>query len=183
MAVAFRFPLFCMFLAFSAAAFVSAAGHSAPAPAVDCSSLVLNMADCLSYVTAGSTSKKPEGTCCSGLKTVLKTDAECLCEAFKNSAQLGVTLNVSKALGLPAACHVSAPSISNCGLSTGIGAAPALSPLAVSPSSIAGAPTTGIGANEAAPAPAPGSSGSSTLTTSIESLILTMVAGVSFALF
>ncbi|KAL0384493.1 UNVERIFIED_CONTAM: Non-specific lipid-transfer protein-like protein [Sesamum radiatum] len=182
MAVPFRFPLFCMFFAFSAAVFVSAAGHSAPAPAVDCSSLILNMADCLSYVTAGSTSKKPEGTCCSGLKTVVKTDADCLCEAFKNSAQLGVTLNVSKALGLPAACHVSAPSISNCGLSTGIGAAPALSPLALSPSSI-GAPTTGIGANEAAPAPAPGSSGSSTLTTSIESLVLTMAAAVLFALF
>ncbi|PWA49827.1 xylogen protein 1 [Artemisia annua] len=60
------------------------------------------MADCLSYVTAGSTVKKPEGTCCSGLKTVLKTDdAECLCEAFKNSAQLaGVSLNVTKAMGL-----------------------------------------------------------------------------------
>lgn len=92
----------------------SASGHTAPAPAADCSSLVLNMADCLSYVTSGSTAQKPEGSCCSGLKTVLKTDAECLCEAFKNSAQLGVTLNVTKALALPAACRVSAPSVSKC---------------------------------------------------------------------
>lgn len=105
--------LFCMLFALSAA--VASAAHSAPAPAVDCSSLVLNMADCLSFVTAGSTAAKPEGTCCSGLKTVLKTGATCLCEAFRNSAQLGVTLNVTKALSLPTACHVSAPSVSNCG--------------------------------------------------------------------
>ncbi|KAI3448269.1 hypothetical protein Pfo_004934 [Paulownia fortunei] len=179
--VGLRFPLFCMFFALLAA--VGSAAHSAPAPAVDCSSLVLNMADCLSFVTAGSTTKKPEGTCCSGLKTVLKTDAECLCEAFRNSAQLGVTLNVSKALTLPASCHVSAPSVSNCGLSVGTGAAPALSPLAVSPSSVAGAPIASIGANEVAPAPAPGSSGSSSLTTSIELLVLAAVAAVSFTLF
>lgn len=110
MAVGLRLPLFCMILALSAAAITAAA----PAPAVDCSSLVLNMADCLSYVTVGGTAKKPANACCSGLKTVLKTDADCLCEAFKNSAQFGVTLNVSKALTLPDACHVSGPSVSNC---------------------------------------------------------------------
>ncbi|KAK6156864.1 hypothetical protein DH2020_011112 [Rehmannia glutinosa] len=181
MAVGFRIPLFCMLFALFAAA-ISAA-HSAPAPAVDCSSLVLNMADCLSYVTAGGTAKKPEGMCCSGLKTVLKTNAECLCEAFQNSAQLGVTLNMTKALGLPAACHVSSPSVSNCALSTSPGAAPALSPMALSPSSVAGAPTAGIGANEAAPTPTPGNSASFALTASIELLVFTTVAAVSFALF
>ncbi|KAK4803975.1 hypothetical protein SAY86_003792 [Trapa natans] len=96
----------------------------APAPAVDCSSLVLTMADCLSFVSNGSTVDKPEGTCCSGLKTVLKTDAECLCEAFRSSAQLGVVLNVTKALALPSACKVSSASTSNCDLSI----APASSP-------------------------------------------------------
>lgn len=112
MAVGFRFPLFCMLFAFLTATIFAA--HSAPAPAADCSSLISNLVDCLSFVSAGGTAKKPEGTCCSGLKTVLKTDADCLCEALKNSAQLGVTLNVTKALSLPAACHASAPSISNC---------------------------------------------------------------------
>lgn len=89
--------------------------QTSPSPAVDCSSLVLNMADCLSYVSNGSTASKPEGTCCTGLKTVLKADAECLCEAFKSSAQYGVVLNVTKAIYLPTACRVSAPSVSNCG--------------------------------------------------------------------
>ncbi|XVF44733.1 hypothetical protein PTKIN_Ptkin02bG0147700 [Pterospermum kingtungense] len=102
---------------------VDAAHHHATAPSpsssssVDCSSLILNMADCLSFVSSGSEVSKPEGSCCSGLKTVLKADADCLCEAFKSSASLGVTLNVTKALTLPSVCKVSAPSATNCAIS------------------------------------------------------------------
>jgi hypothetical protein len=73
------------------------------------------MADCLSFVSNDSKTEKPEGTCCAGLKTVLKADAACLCEAFKSSAQLGVVLNITKAMSLPAACKISAPSAANCG--------------------------------------------------------------------
>ncbi|KAL2476907.1 Non-specific lipid-transfer protein-like protein [Forsythia ovata] len=185
-----KLSLFCVLFFVALFTTVHSASQSAPAPAVDCSSLILNLADCLTFVTSGSTTKKPEGTCCSGLKTVLKTDAECLCEAFKNSAQLGVTLNVTKALTLPAACHVSAPSVSNCGL-TAAGAAPALSPMASSPIAVPGAPTTSIVPNELghapapppAPAPAPGSSGSSALTGSVGFLVLSMVAAASSSLF
>ncbi|PHT41663.1 Non-specific lipid-transfer protein-like protein [Capsicum baccatum] len=157
---------------------VESASRSAPAPAVDCNNLVLNLADCLSFVTNGSTEKKPQGTCCSGLKMVLKTDAECLCEGFKNSAQLGVVLNVTKAMSLPAACHVSAPSVSNCGLSTDTGAAPALSPVAGSPTMSAVAPTTAEGVNGGAPVPSPGSSDSTTLALSVGQLVLTVVVAV-----
>ncbi|KAL3382491.1 hypothetical protein AABB24_002155 [Solanum stoloniferum] len=174
------FALFCVIsiCVFSCRS-VESASRSAPAPAVDCNNLVLNLADCLSFVTNGSTEKKPEGTCCSGLKMVLKTDAECLCEGFKNSAQLGVVLNVTKAMALPAACHVSAPSVSNCGLSTDTGAAPALSPIAGSPTISAVAPTTAEGVNVVAPVPAPGTSDSTTLTgLSIGQLGLTLVVAV-----
>ncbi|XP_060167825.1 non-specific lipid transfer protein GPI-anchored 11-like [Lycium barbarum] len=173
------FALFCLvtICVFSFTS-VESASHSAPAPAVDCNNLVLNLADCLSFVTNGSTEKKPEGTCCSGLKMVLKTDAECLCEGFKNSAQLGVVLNVTKAMALPAACHVSAPSVSNCGLSPDSGAAPGLSPIAGSPTMSAGAPTTAEGVNEAAPVPSPGSSDSTTLALSVGQLVLTAVVAL-----
>ncbi|KAJ9561234.1 hypothetical protein OSB04_006394 [Centaurea solstitialis] len=156
---------------------VESAHHGgAPAPAADCSTVILNMADCLSYVTAGSTVKKPEGTCCSGLKTVLKTDAECLCEAFKNSAQLGVSLNVTKALDLPAACHINAPSATKCGMSIGTGAAPVQSPMAVgqAPDMAAAGPSMAL-----APSPAASqSSGSSGLATSIVSVFLGMLLSV-----
>ncbi|XVE66523.1 hypothetical protein DITRI_Ditri08aG0086000 [Diplodiscus trichospermus] len=108
------------------------AGHhhaAAPSPSsssADCSSLILNMADCLSFVSSGSTVSKPEGNCCSGLKTVLKADPECLCEGFKSSASFGVTLNVTKALTLPAVCKVSAPSATSCATSLTPAGAPGM---------------------------------------------------------
>ncbi|GMJ12937.1 xylogen protein 1, glycosylphosphatidylinositol-anchored lipid protein transfer 31 [Hibiscus trionum] len=151
---------------------VDAAHHAAapsPSSSVDCSTLILNMANCLSFVSSGSKASKPEATCCSGLKTVLKSGPECLCEAFKSSASLGVTLNVTKAMTLPAACKVSAPSATNCALS------PAGAP-GMAPSATAGAPGTfSGGATVAAPAPAPGSSGSPVLTASIGPLVSGLV--------
>ncbi|XP_061363252.1 non-specific lipid transfer protein GPI-anchored 31-like [Gastrolobium bilobum] len=96
----------------------SGSPNHAPAPSVDCTSLVMgNMMDCLSFVSNDSTATKPEGTCCPGLKTLLETSAECLCKAFKASSSFGVTLNVTKALTLPAACKLSDPSLANCELS------------------------------------------------------------------
>ncbi|KHN39210.1 Non-specific lipid-transfer protein-like protein [Glycine soja] len=137
--------------------------------------LVLTMADCLSFVTNGSTVTKPEGTCCSGLKSVLKTAPACLCEAFKSSAQFGVVLNVTKATSLPAACKVSAPSATNCGLSETPAAAPAggLSPQASPSPQQADASTNGP-VNEISPAPAPaqGNTASALFPISAGSLLL-----------
>ncbi|XP_041011802.1 non-specific lipid transfer protein GPI-anchored 31-like [Juglans microcarpa x Juglans regia] len=159
-----------------------ASSQHAPAPSVDCSSLILNMADCLSFVSEGSTTTKPEGNCCVGLKTVLKADAACLCEAFKSSASLGVVLNVTKAMALPAACKVSAPAAANCALSLTPAAAPSdLSPEA-SPVSVAAPPEATSGENEIAPSPAPGSSGSSVLAISVGSLLVGLVVA-SFSSF
>ncbi|KAK9069535.1 hypothetical protein SSX86_011481 [Deinandra increscens subsp. villosa] len=157
---------------------VDSAHHTgAPAPAADCSSVILNLADCLSFVTAGSTVKKPEGTCCSGLKTVLKTDAQCLCEGFKNSAQLGISLNVSKALTLPAACHINAPSATNCGINPGTAGAPAQSPMGVgeAPTMAALGPSMAL-----APTPASQNSGASELAVSAVSVFLSMLLAVHF---
>ncbi|KAL4556013.1 hypothetical protein LXL04_038648 [Taraxacum kok-saghyz] len=156
----------------------SAHNTGAPAPAADCSTVILNMADCLSYVTAGSTVKKPEGTCCPGLKSVLKTNAQCLCEAFKNSAQLGVSLNVTKALALPAACNIKAPSVSNCGMSLGTATAPVQAPMAVGE-----APTMAAGlgpAGSLAPSPALGSSNSAVTGMSTGSVFISMILAVYF---
>ncbi|XP_057746060.1 non-specific lipid transfer protein GPI-anchored 31-like [Arachis stenosperma] len=178
----FRFSLIVLCALFILGANGASPSHShnaAPAPAVDCSSLVLTMADCLSFVTNGSTTTKPEGNCCSGLKSVLKTAPQCLCEAFKSSAQFGVVLNVTKALALPAACKVSAPSASNCGLSETPAAAPGLSPQspAVSPSSgssaaPASSTLTPSEASSPTPAPSAGSSASSLFPISAGSLFL-----------
>ncbi|RHN71634.1 putative plant lipid transfer protein/Par allergen [Medicago truncatula] len=95
----------------------ASSARDAPSPSADCSTIVVIMADCLSFVSNDSTITKPSGACCSGLKTVLKTSPTCLCDSLKNSANLGVVLNVTKAATLPAACGLSAPPLSNCGLS------------------------------------------------------------------
>ncbi|KAL2930067.1 hypothetical protein RDABS01_035477 [Bienertia sinuspersici] len=78
----------------------------------------------------------------------------------------------SPALSLPDACHVHASSADKCGLTDSPTGAPSQSPAAgggaaVSPagtpsaSSIAKAPSTGIGGSEVSPAMSPGSSSSS----------------------
>ncbi|VFQ88837.1 unnamed protein product [Cuscuta campestris] len=127
------------------------AHHLAPAPAADCSSVIMNLADCLSFVTDGSTVPKPAMSCCSGLKTVLKANPDCLCEEFKNSAGLGVSLNLTKAVTLPTACHVTAPpSVKNCIPSGKFFPSPSAAPSA-SPG-INSAPTVTPAASATAPA-------------------------------
>lgn len=128
---------FCMAIVLILLSFVNGATHHhhlAPAPApiaADCSVLVMNMADCLSYVSSGSGVLKPEKSCCAGLKTVLRKRAECLCEGLKSSSQMGIVLNVTKAAMLPAACSLSAPSVSNCDLNVVNGASPVAAPTGV----------------------------------------------------
>ncbi|KAL6184276.1 PREDICTED: non-specific lipid-transfer protein-like protein At5g64080 [Fragaria vesca subsp. vesca] len=160
-----------------------AAPRAAPAPAVDCSSLILNMADCLSYVSNDSKTEKPEASCCTGLKTVLKADASCLCEAFKSSGQMGIVLNMTKAMALPAACKVSAPSAANCGLAV----APAGAPVATLTPQIAPTTSAGVapessaaGGNVVAPASAPANSASFMLFSSVTLFLGLLVASLPY---
>ncbi|KMZ68973.1 Lipid transfer protein [Zostera marina] len=88
-----------------------------PAPAMDCMDAVMNLIDCLSFVQDEQAKTKPQGTCCSSLKNMLKKPeaGDCLCEEFKNSASLGISVNITKALSLPKACGLVTPSaVKNC---------------------------------------------------------------------
>ncbi|CAA7034865.1 unnamed protein product [Microthlaspi erraticum] len=165
---------FLLVLLLSVSSVYGASHHhtAAPAPSVDCTTLILNMAECLSFVSSGVTEMKPARACCDGLKTVLKTDAQCLCEAFKSSASFGVTLNITKASTLPAACKLHAPSISNCGLSL----APATAP-GVAPGGVAAGPEAG---GISAPNPSPGGNDGSSL---IPISSTTVFSAILFLLF
>ncbi|KAG2301067.1 hypothetical protein Bca4012_059188 [Brassica carinata] len=162
-----------LFILLSIPSVLGASHHhtAAPAPAADCSTLILNMADCLSFVSAGGTEAKPASSCCNGLKTVLKTDAECLCEAFKSSASLGVTLNMTKAATLPAACKLHAPSMAACGLSVAPTMAPGLAP---GGAAVAAGPSLFL-----VPNPSPGNHGSSLVPISFT----TVLSAMFFVLF
>ncbi|KAI3869041.1 hypothetical protein MKW92_045625 [Papaver armeniacum] len=184
----------CVLAIFACAEVVNSKTTAAPAPAVDCSTIIFSMADCLTFVTSGSKVTKPEGGCCSGLKTVLKADAQCICEAFKNSGSLGVVLDIKKAMTLPAACGVSAPSIDKCGLALSPAGAPVQSPsrstvlppmsspsmFTPAPSPTAEGPTGGSQVEAPAPSPKP----SDASTTTISSLaLLVSLAAASYSLF
>ncbi|KAK1267552.1 hypothetical protein QJS04_geneDACA023222 [Acorus gramineus] len=91
----------------------------APSPAVDCNIAILGLADCLSYIVKGSSTAEPKKSCCTGLEGLLKAgEVGCLCEGFKSSSSFGISVDFTKALGLPSACGVSTPPLSNCRISS-----------------------------------------------------------------
>ncbi|KAI3681254.1 hypothetical protein L6452_36043 [Arctium lappa] len=79
----------------------------------ECTEQLVGLATCLPYV--GGNAKSPTPDCCSGLKQVLSTNKKCLCVVIKdrNDPDLGLTINVTLALGLPTVCHAPA-NVSKC---------------------------------------------------------------------
>ncbi|EPS64712.1 hypothetical protein M569_10067, partial [Genlisea aurea] len=101
-----------------AAALPSSASHShspssAPSPAVDCLSvLVNNLLPCLTYVTNGSNLTVPDAGCCDGLTSLIHTQPICLCQLLGNPDQAraaGFPIDFSRALTLPAVCQLTTP--------------------------------------------------------------------------
>lgn len=84
------------------------------APAQDCTAYLIDMFDCLEFVEEGSKATKPKKTCCAGLKKVERENEMCLCDSLANSKDYGIKLNMSRAVALPSACGVSAPSPTKC---------------------------------------------------------------------
>jgi hypothetical protein len=94
---------------------VSAAGVGGDfaADQKECSDKLVSLATCLTFVQGQAPSPTPD--CCAGLKTVLQTGRKCLCVLVKDRDDpgLGLKINVTRALGLPAACSAPA-NISDC---------------------------------------------------------------------
>ena len=54
-------------------------------------------------------------SCCAQLGKVVRSDPQCLCVALSaDPASLGLSVNRTRALGLPAACAVATPDVSSC---------------------------------------------------------------------
>ncbi|CAH8346580.1 unnamed protein product [Eruca vesicaria subsp. sativa] len=137
-------PLLLLFLSVSS----SSVNGNNTAPAVDCSAAMPPLVKCLPFVTNGSHVEKPEDSCCSGLKTVLDTKPDCLCEALKKSKEMGISLNFTKSATLPAACKLT--TTTSCSLF-------AKPPVASAPAPVpAAGPLNGSGpGSSSAPAPSP----------------------------
>ncbi|KAG8377363.1 hypothetical protein BUALT_Bualt08G0025300 [Buddleja alternifolia] len=112
-----------------------------PGTAADCSTLIYNMMDCMTFLSNGDNETKPDASCCSGFKSVVDTDAECICYAMSTAASLGMDINMTKAETIPSSCGVTGvPPISSCSANPPAANTPSLSPTTQPPA--AASPTT-----------------------------------------
>ncbi|KAL7154667.1 hypothetical protein ABFS83_03G016300 [Erythranthe nasuta] len=120
---------------------VAAAPGSEAGMGGDCSTLIYEMMECMSFLSGeGGETAAPGEPCCSGFKTVVDANADCICYALGSAASLGLVINITRAASLSSLCRVSAPPISYCHVSLSPGGSPASSPPTASP---ANSPTHG----------------------------------------
>ncbi|KAL7112924.1 hypothetical protein ACP275_04G031800 [Erythranthe tilingii] len=95
-----------------------------------CTMAMVSLSPCLNYVTGNSTA--PSTSCCTRLSTLVDSQPQCLCALLKGGASsLGIAINQTLALALPAACNVQTPPVTQCNAVNGpanSGPAPALPP-------------------------------------------------------
>lgn len=69
---------------------------------------------CLDFVSNANI-KGVSPQCCSALSTTVKENVMCLCLLFTNNSDtLGISINQTKALMLPALCKIVVPPVSTC---------------------------------------------------------------------
>ncbi|KAF6148329.1 hypothetical protein GIB67_025548 [Kingdonia uniflora] len=78
-----------------------------------CTTVIISMSPCLNYITGNSSI--PSSSCCSQLKSVLRSQPQCLCQALNGGGSaMGLNINQTRALALPAACNVQTPPTRQC---------------------------------------------------------------------
>ena len=112
---------FLWLLAAAAASLLFAAASAQSGGGGDCTSALVSLSPCMDYISGNGTSA-PSASCCSQLKSVVQSKPDCLCAAIGGDASSvgGVTIDRSRALGLPAACNVTTPPVSQCNNGEGI---------------------------------------------------------------
>ncbi|KAJ4724573.1 Non-specific lipid-transfer protein-like protein [Melia azedarach] len=83
-------------------------------PSDDCLTKVLNMSDCLSYVTVGSNVTVPDKPCCPELAGLVDSNPICLCDLLGKGSSYGLSIDLNRALKLPSICGVSTPPVDLC---------------------------------------------------------------------
>ncbi|CAL5095523.1 unnamed protein product [Urochloa decumbens] len=105
-----------------------------------CMTSLLNMSDCLTYVTKGSTAARPDAPCCPELAGMVGSNPVCLCELLSGAADsYGIAVDYARALALPGICRVATPPVSTCtAMGYHVRVGPAAAPVPGSPSPTAG---------------------------------------------
>ncbi|GFP91148.1 non-specific lipid transfer protein GPI-anchored 2 [Phtheirospermum japonicum] len=86
----------------------------APSPSLDCFTYLIKLSDCLTFVEGGSNLTKPDPGCCPELANLVDTQPICLCQLLGNPGQVGLSVDVNRALQLPSVCNVTTPPVSLC---------------------------------------------------------------------
>eukprot|EP00249_Psilotum_nudum_P025174 c29408_g1_i1 orf=129-722(+) len=164
----------------------------APAPALDCNTVLLNLASCLDYVSGQAT--KPSANCCADLSGIVEANPICLCDLFVSNGSFS-GINLTLAANLPSLCKVQTLPVSLCsavGIPVSGPIAASLSPTLSSPSISPGISPSGpkstpsTSAISSSPSAATGSSSNSagSITASAATLIaLAMVAAAGGQIF
>ncbi|KAF8703697.1 hypothetical protein HU200_031779 [Digitaria exilis] len=126
---------------------------AAPGPAAGggidqaCMNSLLNMSDCLTYVTQGSTARQPDAPCCPELAGMVGSNPICLCELLSGAADsYGIAVDYGRALALPGICRVATPPVSTCtAMGYHVRVGPAAAPMAGAPSPMTGMAPSGEG--------------------------------------
>ncbi|RWW63512.1 hypothetical protein BHE74_00029301 [Ensete ventricosum] len=85
----------------------------ASAQSSGCTSALVSLSPCLNYITGNETT--PSSSCCSQLTSVVGSEPQCLCMVLNGGASsLGITVNQTQAMALPAACKIKTPPVSEC---------------------------------------------------------------------
>ncbi|XP_020591714.1 non-specific lipid transfer protein GPI-anchored 2-like [Phalaenopsis equestris] len=94
------------------------AGSAAQSSSSSCTSALLSLSPCLNFISGNATT--PPSSCCSQLSSVVNSEPQCLCAVLNGDAGsgLGISINKTRALTLPAACKVQTPPISQCSTSS-----------------------------------------------------------------
>ncbi|KAF5738648.1 non-specific lipid-transfer protein-like protein [Tripterygium wilfordii] len=134
----------------------------AVAQSSSCTNVLISMSPCLNYITGNSST--PSSQCCAQLSNVVSSSPQCLCEVLKGGgSSLGINVNQTQALALPAACNVQTPPISQCD--------------AVSPAGTQSTPgTPSDTGSKTVPATQDGSSAGSSINLSISLLFFLLLA-------
>ncbi|CAF2043384.1 hypothetical protein BRARA_I02397 [Brassica rapa] len=165
---------------------------AAPAPGPsnsDCSSVIYDMMDCLSYITPGSNDTKPTKVCCGGILSVLQYNPTCVCVGLESSKTMGFAVNNTRARAMPTTCKL--PIVAtHCPMLDEVTPA-ASTPVSqsagtpmTSPSSVA-SPTSSpsLAESPVMTAPSPSSSGTNHLSASTLTLVVIKVSFVAYISF
>ncbi|GLJ07985.1 hypothetical protein SUGI_0079050 [Cryptomeria japonica] len=109
-----------------------------------CTTALVSLSPCLNYISGNQTT--PSQGCCTALGTVVQNNPSCLCQLLTGNNSLGIPINQTRALAMPAECKVSTPSVSQCQGSGAPTTSPSPTTSGVPPSSpsagSSGTPTT-----------------------------------------